>query len=79
MHVSNDEVHSDHDQMHRSGLSEKRARKIKRNDWVNTTCKDIATAFNDHNYGQKYEELKAVYEYKSHMIYHTASLMYVEK
>ena len=44
--------------MHRSGLAEKRARKKVENNWLNKLGKNIATAFKDHNYGKKYEELK---------------------
>ena len=56
--VKDDDVHNDHDAMHRTGLAEKRARKKGRNDWVNQSGKNLATAFKDHNYGKKYEELK---------------------
>ena len=55
-------MHSDHDPMHRSGLAEKRARKKTRNDWVNKLGKLVATAFKDHNYGKKYEELRTIAE-----------------
>ena len=58
MHVDNEDVHSDHDQMHRSDLAEKRAMKNNRNNWVNEMGTNISTAFNDQNYGKKYEELK---------------------
>ena len=57
-HVDDEDVHSDHDQMHRCGLSEKRARKKPLNDWVNKAGKNIATSFNDHNFGKQYEVLK---------------------
>ena len=56
--VNDEAVHSDHDAMHRSGLAEKRARKKVENNWLNKLGKNIATAFKDHNYGKKYEELK---------------------
>ena len=56
--VEDNDVHNDHDAMHRSGLAEKKARKIGRNEWLNVMGKDVATAFKDHNYGKKYEELK---------------------
>ena len=56
------DAHSDHDFMHRSGLGEKKARKKKRNAWVNNSGKDIATAMNDHNYGKKFEEYKDIAE-----------------
>ena len=56
--VNDEAVHSDHDAMHRSSLAEKRARKKVENNWLNKLGKNIATAFKDHNYGKKYEELK---------------------
>ena len=57
-HVDGEDVHSDHDQMHQCGLSEKREEKNPLNEWVNKASKNIATAFNDHDYGKQYEELK---------------------
>ena len=60
--VEDTEVHSDHDPLHRSGLSEKRARQKGRSTWVNDIGKFIATAFKDHNYGKKYEELREMAE-----------------
>ena len=60
--VDDEDVHSDHDPMHRSGLAEKRARKKTRNNWVNELGKIVATAFKDHNYGKKYEELRDMAE-----------------
>ena len=60
--VDDSDVHNDHDAMHRTGLGEKRARKKGRNDWVNNLGKSLATAFKDHNYGKKYEELREIAE-----------------
>ena len=36
----------------------KEKKKTPLNEWVNKASKNIATAFNDHNYVKQYEELK---------------------
>ena len=48
--------------MQRNGLAEKRARTKTRNNWVNNLGKLVTTAFKDHNYGKKYEELRTIAE-----------------
>ena len=50
-------AHSDHDYLHRAGLSEGQVKKIAHNNWMNDVCEILITVYNDHNYGKNYEEL----------------------
>jgi hypothetical protein len=54
--VPDEDVHSDHDYLHRCGISEKNARKYGRNYWVDNLCDLCGTVNKDHNYGKSYEE-----------------------
>ena len=53
-------VHSDHDYLHRAGLSEGQAKKKEDNKWVNNICETLSMVYNDHNYGKNYEELRDI-------------------
>ena len=53
-------VHSDHDYLHRAGLSEGQAKKKEDSKWVNNVCETLTMVYNDHNYGKNYEELRDI-------------------
>ena len=50
-------AHSDHDYLHRAGLSEGQVKKIAHSNWMNDVCEILIMVYNDHNYGKNYEEL----------------------
>ena len=60
--VNDVDVQSDHDGLHCCGIADKGARNVDENNWVNELMATVSTAFNDHNYGKQYEELKEVCE-----------------
>ena len=60
--VNDVDVQSDHDGLHHCGIADKGARNVDENNWVNELMATVSTAFNDHNYGKQYEELKEVCE-----------------
>jgi hypothetical protein len=62
MEVKDDDVQSDWDALHKSGVAEKRARQEEENNWVNEVVSLGSTCFKDINFGKSYEEALEIAE-----------------
>ena len=56
MGIANEDTQSDHDYLHRCGISEKNAKNYGRNYWVDNMSNMCSKINNEHNFGKAYEE-----------------------